>query len=111
MSSTHGTHRSPVHSINRSPGVPLPMTRRLSAGETGLRIRLRRRARPATIASVFVNPTPSSSGPAELLQTPESWLPNEHSLYRPRHSRRQRTALTCGLVFFFVPVLLLAVGV
>ncbi|UUV28300.1 hypothetical protein NQK81_26225 [Amycolatopsis roodepoortensis] len=60
---------------------------------------------------MFVNPPPTSSGQAELLQTPESWLPNEHSLYRPRHSRRQRTALTCGLVFFFVPVLLLVVGV
>lgn len=60
---------------------------------------------------MFVNPPPTSSGPAKLLQTPESWLPNEHSLYRPRHSRRQRTALTCALAFFFVPVLLLAVGV
>ena len=38
-------------------------------------------------------------------------MPNEHSLYRPRHSRRQRTALTCGLIFFFIPALLLVVGV
>ncbi|MCU1685585.1 MAG: hypothetical protein JWQ81_6324 [Amycolatopsis sp.] len=46
-----------------------------------------------------------------LPPTPEAWLPNEHSLYRPRHSRRQRTALTCALVFFLVPTLAFVFGV
>jgi hypothetical protein len=46
-----------------------------------------------------------------LPQTPESWLPNEHNLYRPRHSSRQRTALTCAVVFFLTPALLSVVGV
>ncbi|HEV2780600.1 MAG TPA: hypothetical protein VGX25_14515 [Actinophytocola sp.] len=32
----------------------------------------------------------------------ESWLPREHSLYRPRHGT-QRLALVCALVFFFLP--------
>lgn len=41
----------------------------------------------------------------------ESWLPSEHSLYRPRHSPRQRTSLLVALVFFGVPLLLFAVGV
>lgn len=40
----------------------------------------------------------------------ESWLPREHGLYRPRHSRHQRTALCCALVFFLAPVLALSVG-
>src|SRR4030081_2058162 len=46
-----------------------------------------------------------------LPPTPESWLPTEHSLYRPRHSRRQRTALTCALVFFLAPTLAFVSGV
>jgi alginate O-acetyltransferase complex protein AlgJ len=33
----------------------------------------------------------------------ESWLPREHSLYRPRHGS-QRIALICALVFFFGPM-------
>jgi hypothetical protein len=41
----------------------------------------------------------------------ESWLPSEHSLYRPRHGTTQRTALISALVFFFVPLLLLILGV
>ncbi|GAA1237760.1 hypothetical protein GCM10009676_22790 [Prauserella halophila] len=35
----------------------------------------------------------------------EAWLPREHSLYRPRHGRRQLTALVCAAVFFAVPAL------
>lgn len=46
-----------------------------------------------------------------LPATPESWLPREHSLYRPRHSRRQRTALTCAIVFFLTPALAFVTGV
>ncbi|MCP2093451.1 SGNH hydrolase-like domain-containing protein, acetyltransferase AlgX [Actinosynnema pretiosum] len=38
-------------------------------------------------------------------------LPRDHALYRPRHSGRQRTALSCLGIFFFVPVLLAVVGV
>lgn len=45
-----------------------------------------------------------------LPPTPESWLPNEHNLYRPRHSPRQRTALTCALAFFLVPTLAFVLG-
>jgi alginate O-acetyltransferase complex protein AlgJ len=49
--------------------------------------------------------------PAIRPEPHESWLPPEHPLYRPRHSHRQRTALTCAAVFFCVPVLALAMGV
>lgn len=41
---------------------------------------------------------PTSSIPA----IHESWLPREHSLYRPRHGTQQ-VALVCALVFFFLP--------
>lgn len=41
----------------------------------------------------------------------ESWLPDEHPLYRPRHSRRQRVSLTVASLFFVLPVLLWLVGV
>lgn len=34
----------------------------------------------------------------------ESWLPKEHPLHRPRHGRRQRTALVCALVFLTLPI-------
>ncbi|WP_410562609.1 alginate O-acetyltransferase AlgX-related protein [Amycolatopsis sp. cmx-4-61] len=54
---------------------------------------------------------PQSPADAKLPQTPESWLPKEHNLYRPRHSSRQRTALTCAIVFFLAPVLLWVAGV
>lgn len=47
----------------------------------------------------------------DLPATPESWLPNEHSLYRPRHSRRQRSALTCAFIFFLAPLLVFVAGV
>ncbi|WP_245788108.1 alginate O-acetyltransferase AlgX-related protein [Amycolatopsis marina] len=52
--------------------------------------------------------TPANGG---LPATPEAWLPNEHSLYRPRHSRRQRTALACALVFFLAPAMAFVLGV
>jgi len=54
---------------------------------------------------------PQSPADGKLPLTPESWLPKEHNLYRPRHSSRQRTALTCAIVFFMAPVLLWVVGV
>lgn len=41
----------------------------------------------------------------------ESLLPRQHALHRPRHGRRQRTALTCALVFFLVPALAFVFGV
>jgi alginate O-acetyltransferase complex protein AlgJ len=46
-----------------------------------------------------------------LPATPESWLPKEHNLYRPRHSPRQRTALTCVVIFFLTPALAFVLGV
>jgi alginate O-acetyltransferase complex protein AlgJ len=41
----------------------------------------------------------------------EAWLPKEHSLYRPRHGRRQVGALASALAFFCTPLLLLIFGV
>ncbi|GAA4543258.1 hypothetical protein GCM10023192_52270 [Amycolatopsis samaneae] len=38
-------------------------------------------------------------------------MPHEHSLYRPRHSRRQRTALTCAVIFFLAPAMAFVFGV
>lgn len=35
----------------------------------------------------------------------EAWLPKEHPLHRPRHAKRQLTALLCALVFFTAPVI------
>jgi alginate O-acetyltransferase complex protein AlgJ len=46
-----------------------------------------------------------------LPPTPEAWLPNQHSLYRPRHSPRQRAALSCAIAFFLVPTLAFVFGV
>ncbi|WP_198010092.1 alginate O-acetyltransferase AlgX-related protein [Saccharomonospora halophila] len=46
-----------------------------------------------------------------LPPTPESWLPREHNLYRPRHSRGQRGALVCAVVFFLAPALAFVLGV
>ncbi len=40
----------------------------------------------------------------------ESWLPNEHNLYRPRHSTKQRIALACALVFFLAPAVASGLG-
>ncbi|MFI9008703.1 hypothetical protein ACIGNX_15890 [Actinosynnema sp. NPDC053489] len=53
----------------------------------------------------------SADPPKSLPAVPESLLPREHALYRPRHSSRQRTALTLAVVFFCAPALLLLVGV
>lgn len=53
-----------------------------------------------------------SSEPTKTLPAvPESFLPREHAHYRPRHGRTQRTAFVSAVVFFCVPLLLLAVGV
>ncbi|MET0133883.1 MAG: hypothetical protein ABW215_09855 [Kibdelosporangium sp.] len=49
---------------------------------------------------------PTALGPVH-----ESWLPKEHSLYRPRHSGSQLTAKICAMVFLFLPLVLLIVGV
>lgn len=48
--------------------------------------------------------------PGELPAVHEAWLPREHSLHRPRHARRQVTALVCALVFFATPTLLWLFG-
>jgi alginate O-acetyltransferase complex protein AlgJ len=53
----------------------------------------------------------SSDAPKSLPALPESLLPREHALYRPRHSPRQRAALTLAIIFFCGPALLLVVGV
>ncbi len=45
------------------------------------------------------------------LSVHEAFLPREHSLYRPRHSRRQLAALACATVFFAAPALSYVVGV
>lgn len=60
---------------------------------------------PATLSGVSTDP------PKSLPAVPESLLPREHALYRPRHSSRQRTALTLAILFFCAPALLLVVGV
>jgi hypothetical protein len=41
----------------------------------------------------------------------EAWLPQQHSLYRPRHGGRQLTALLCALVFFGGPLVAAGFGV
>lgn len=40
----------------------------------------------------------------------EAWLPREHSLHRPRHGRRQLTALISALVFFAAPTVMWVFG-
>jgi hypothetical protein len=40
----------------------------------------------------------------------ESLLPREHELHRPRHSKRQTTALVCAVVFLALPLLALGAG-
>jgi alginate O-acetyltransferase complex protein AlgJ len=40
----------------------------------------------------------------------EAWLPREHSLYRPRHGRKQTLALVCAAVFLATPVLSFVFG-
>lgn len=41
----------------------------------------------------------------------ESELPAAHPLYRPRHGRRHRAAMTCAAVFFLLPLVAFAAGV
>ena len=60
---------------------------------------------PATLFGVSIDP------PKSLPAVPESLLPREHALYRPRHSSRQRTALTLAIIFFCTPAFLLLAGV
>lgn len=45
----------------------------------------------------------SRTDPTELPAVHEAWLPREHPLHRPRHGRRQLTALVCALLFFSAP--------
>lgn len=40
----------------------------------------------------------------------EAWLPREHALHRPRHSRHQIAALLCAVLFFATPTALWAIG-
>ncbi|MFJ6670431.1 hypothetical protein ACIQMJ_04905 [Actinosynnema sp. NPDC091369] len=49
--------------------------------------------------------------PQSLPAVPESLLPREHALYRPRHGKRQHTALTLAVLFFCLPAFLLVAGV
>ncbi|HEV3357138.1 MAG TPA: hypothetical protein VG247_10105 [Pseudonocardiaceae bacterium] len=56
-------------------------------------------------------PDSSPAPQAGLPPIHESLLPKEHALYRPRHGGRQRTALTCALVFLLVPALAFVFGV
>lgn len=54
-----------------------------------------------------------SAGPRTGRSIPavhESWLPREHSLYRPRHGG-QGFALVCAAIFFCVPILAFVVGI
>jgi alginate O-acetyltransferase complex protein AlgJ len=46
----------------------------------------------------------------ELPPVHEAWLPREHSLHRPRHGKRQLTALISALVFFATPTLMWVFG-
>ncbi|GAA3363616.1 alginate O-acetyltransferase AlgX-related protein [Saccharopolyspora gregorii] len=45
----------------------------------------------------------SRTEPTELPAVHESWLPREHPMHRPRHGRRQLTALVCALLFLTAP--------
>ena len=46
----------------------------------------------------------------ELPPVHEAWLPREHSLHRPRHGKRQLTALISALVFLATPTLMWVAG-
>ncbi|WHT19882.1 hypothetical protein N8J89_02035 [Crossiella sp. CA-258035] len=51
--------------------------------------------------------------PRHRVQLPsvhEALLPREHSLHRPRHGHRQRTALTAAVIFFLTPLLVWTLG-
>jgi hypothetical protein len=52
-----------------------------------------------------------TAGPTnDLPPVHEAWLPREHSLHRPRHGKRQLTALVSALVFFATPALMWIFG-
>lgn len=63
--------------------------------------------RPANVARVSLDNPRSAPG---LPPVHEAWLPREHSLHRPRHARRQLTALICALVFFTSPTVMWLFG-
>ncbi|MGH3516424.1 MAG: alginate O-acetyltransferase AlgX-related protein [Haloechinothrix sp.] len=52
-----------------------------------------------------------TSTKAALPPVHEAWLPRDHALHRPRHGRRQITALVCAAVFFAPPLLAQVLGV
>ncbi|MFI5613526.1 hypothetical protein [Amycolatopsis sp. NPDC051903] len=52
-----------------------------------------------------------ASEPHQLPAVHEAYLPREHALHRPRHGKRQLTALICALLFFTTPTLLWVFGV
>ncbi|MBB4687825.1 alginate O-acetyltransferase AlgX-related protein [Amycolatopsis jiangsuensis] len=51
------------------------------------------------------------SEPPQLPAVHEAYLPREHALHRPRHGKRQLTALVAALLFFMTPALLWVFGV
>lgn len=65
------------------------------------------------IAVAETNRTAPPETDAEItqpVQLHESWLPDAHPLYRPRHSKHQRSALVAAAVFFLVPLLAFVFG-
>lgn len=48
--------------------------------------------------------------PPGLPPVHEAWLPREHPLHRPRHSRRQLVSLFFALIFFATPLAARAIG-
>ena len=62
---------------------------------------------PANVARMSLDNSRSAPG---LPPVHEAWLPREHSLHRPRHARRQLTALICALVFFTSPTVMWLFG-
>ncbi len=65
---------------------------------------------PIRFASLAPVTGSEPDSPSGLPPIHESLLPKEHALYRPRHGGRQRTALTCALVFLLVPALAFVFG-
>lgn len=69
-------------------------------------------AGPTTLSGVSTDRAESLKQQARALPAlPESFLPVEHALYRPRHSPHQSTARVAAVLYFFLPVALLLVGV
>lgn len=56
-------------------------------------------------------PTGSRGSRTDLPPLPESWLPKEHTLHKPRHGGKQRFALICAVIFFVAPLASLAIGI